>query len=83
MLAVIIMTARQTIKATTTRTTRRATRGIPAIAASMPTPVAQSATSSQGKPKRGRPVGSKDTKPRKTRSDKGKPRGPYKKRAKK
>lgn len=29
--------------------------------------------------KPGRPKGSRDTKPRKTRSDKGKKRGPYKK----
>lgn len=31
------------------------------------------------KRKPGRPKGSKDSKPRKTRSDKGKRRGPYKK----
>lgn len=57
-------------KQTITRTTRTTKRGIAAI------PNANSG----GGSKRGRPVGAKDTKPRKTRSDKGKKRGKYRKR---
>lgn len=56
----------QTVTRTTTTTTRR--RGLAAVG-------------NQPKRKPGRPKGSKDTKPRKTRSDKGKKRGSYKKRA--
>ena len=61
------MAAHQTVKVTRTRTTTRTRRGL--------------AVSSGTKRKVGRPKGSKDTKPRKTRSDKGKTRGKYKKRS--
>lgn len=63
------MTAKQTVtitKKTTVKTTK-AKRGVAAV--------------SQPKRKAGRPKGSKDTKPRKPRSDKGKKRGAYKKRS--
>lgn len=57
--------ATQTIKVTQ-RITKTKKRGLAAITG--------------GSKKRGRPAGSKDTKPRKTRSDKGKKRGSYTKR---
>lgn len=57
------MTAKQTI--TVTKSTK--TRGLASL------------NKTGGAPKKvGRPKGSKDTKPRKTRSDKGKKRGKYK-----
>lgn len=60
------MTAKQTVKTTQTKTIRTTTtrRGLAAV----------------GTKKAGRPAGSKDTKPRKPRSDKGKKRKPYGKR---
>lgn len=57
------MTAKQTI--TVTKSTK--TRGLASVA-----------NKTGGSKKAGRPKGSKDTKPRKTRSDKGKKRGKYK-----
>lgn len=67
------MTAHQTIKATETTTTVK--KGLPSI---LPVTDSEGATENRGP---GRPVGAKDTVPRKPRSDKGKKRGPYKKRA--
>lgn len=64
------MAAKQIVTKTKTVTHKTSYKGLAAIA------------HAASKPKRGRPVGSKDTKPRKTRSDKGKARGAYKKRAK-
>lgn len=54
------------ITRTTTRTTKTTKRGVAAIQEGI-------------KRKPGRPKGSKDTRPRKSRSDKGKKRGAYKK----
>ncbi len=72
------MAAKQTVRKTVTQTTtvKRAARGL----ASLPTSTNQTvkAAVKAGGSKRGRPVGAKDTKPRKPRSDKGKKRGSYK-----
>lgn len=56
------MAARQTVKITKTVTTKK--RGIPALVANVP----KAPASTGGGKKRGRPKGSKDTKPRKKRS---------------
>ena len=65
----VIATATQTIKVTT-RTRRRGA----AASSSTTCPTCGKSMRSPGRPK-----GSKDSAPRKTRSDKGKKRGPYKK----
>lgn len=59
------MAARQTIRITKTTTTTKK-RGVPALVANVPK--APASTSTGGGKKRGRPKGSKDTKPRKKRS---------------
>lgn len=63
------MSATQTVKVTKKTKTTTVKRGLAALP-------------SGGSNKAGRPKGSKDSKPRKTRSDKGKSRSPYKKRNK-
>lgn len=61
------MATQQVVKTTRKKTTTK-TRGLSSVA---------KAASGEQKRSPGRPKGSKDTKPRKKRSDKGKPRGSY------
>lgn len=58
------MAARQTVKITKKTVTTTKKRGVPALVANVP----KAPASTGGGKKRGRPKGSKDTKPRKKRS---------------